>query len=135
MNLKTAQKTVIEVEDWNEFIVETYKIPYDLQQQEGCLERGTVEFSVPCENTPIDFENDSIVEKVNGPEEGVSFEAWLRRDPTMKLKDEDDSGDLSNFNIRIFYHRNFYPSFSVLVQDLYNRNLIEAGKYTINIDW
>jgi len=50
-----------------------------------------------------DYENDTVKEKVNGDEMGVSFESWLKRDP------KDAVGSLETFSINLWWDRNFYP--------------------------
>ena len=128
--MKTRTETIIEVSDWNKLVKKTYGKPYHFQQQEGCKERGVHHFSVPEEGD--DFENDSIPEEVNGEKMGVSFEAWKARDPKAHLNEE--LGD-RDWSIELFWHRNFYPDFQTLANDLHERGLLEAGDYTINIDW
>lgn len=82
---------------------------------------------------PSDYENDTIPEKVNGSEMGVSFAAWLARDPKQPLKTADkwDQGH----GLELFWERNFYPDVSMVANDLHARGLLPAGKYTIIIDW
>jgi hypothetical protein len=67
---------------------------------------------------------------VNGEEMGVSFKAWLERDPLQKLNNDD-----SDWHLDLFWGRNFYPEFQTLVNDLYSKGYIDAGEYGINIDW
>ena len=119
----------IDLSDWDALVQETYNRPYMFQQQDGCKSRGTEYFSVPY-SEPYDFENDSVPEIINGNEMGVSFKAWLERDPNQKVMSKygSDSTDL-------FWERNFYPHLEVLAQDLYEKGLIEKGKYQIEIDW
>lgn len=130
--LKISKIQSVEVADWDELVEKTYGRPYNFQQQDGCKPRGTHYFVVPCEEAE-DFENDSILEVVNGGEIGVSFKAWLARDPKQKLKDEED--DDYSWRIPMFWERSFYPSFEVLANDLHSRGLIPAGEYQIVIDW
>jgi hypothetical protein len=35
----------------------------------------------------------------------------------------------------MFWERNFYPDTYTVANDLYDKGLIEAGDYIINIDW
>ena len=109
----------------------TYGKPYSFQQQDGCKDRGIETLEVP--SYPEDYENDSIIEKVNGPEEGVSFKSWLERDPKTHMKDEpkDDNND---WEIEMFWDRNFYPHVSMIINDLYEKGLLEKGEFTIDID-
>lgn len=110
---------VIDVGDWDSLVQETYGRIYNLQQQDGCKERQRVRITIPDE--AYDYENGTIPEIVNGEEMGVSFEAWLERDP----KDGHS----------LWWNRNFYPDLQMVANDLYERDLIEAGDYVIDIDW
>ena len=124
----TTQRFV-DVQDFDNLVVETYGKPYSFQQQDGCKSRGVEYFTVPLVH-PYDFENDTIPEVINGNEYGVSFKAWLARDP------KEWNGDLEDERfLDLFWDRNFYPSIEVLANDLYSKGLIEAGEYVINIDW
>lgn len=131
MNFK---KNVIALEDWDELVVRTYGKPYSFQQQYGCQSRGNFPISVPCEDEDFDFKNDTIPEVVNGSQEGVSFKAWLARDPKAPIGKEREDGHLE-YVIELFWHRNFYPSIQEVANDLHAKGLLPAGDYTINIDW
>jgi hypothetical protein len=83
---------------------------------------------------------------------GVSFKAWLERDPNAslnpsdkeligspyywgeteddKIKYKEDTG-----HINMFWERNFYPNLDMIINDLHSKGLIEAGEYEIDIDW
>lgn len=124
--IRTEQ--VIDCNEFDKLVKETYKRPYCLQQQDGCRERGSVCVEVP--NDPCDYERDTIPEVVNGPEMGVSFKAWLARDPKQKLPDEK-----YDWAILMWWECNFYPNLFVVANDLHNRGLLPAGKYRIIIDW
>lgn len=82
---------------------------------------------------PYDYENATVPEEVNGDEMGVSFAAWLARDPKQKL-DTKDKWDRDH-GLDLFWDRNFYPSIDMVVNDLHARNLLPAGEYQIVIDW
>lgn len=131
MKLKIQTKQVIECQDWNVFVAHVYGRPYNFQQQDGCQGRGTRELIVPDEEAQ-DFEVDSIAEKVNGPEMGVSFKAWLARDPKQKLSNPDEQED---YCLDLWWSRNFYPDVGIIANDLHAKGLLEAGEYIINIDW
>ena len=126
--IRTRTEKLIDVQDWDNLVIETYGRPYSFQQQDGCKDRDLVSITVPdeCE----DFENDTVPEIVNGDEMGVSFKAWLARDPKTPLKDRDDA-----FGLTLWWERNFYPDVQMIANDLYEKGLIEAGDYLINIDW
>lgn len=128
--LKTKNIQIIKINDWDTLVQNTYGKPYSFQQQDGCQDRGTFYFDVPTDG--YDFENDTIPEEVNGSEMGVSFKAWLARDP------EEWGGEVKlnkKFSIQLFWGRNFYPSLEVLANDLHAKGLLPAGKYGIDIDW
>ena len=87
--IKTKNVKVIDVSDWDELVEKTYGRPYSFQQQDGCKSRQHVGISVPSEYAD-DFENDTVPEVVNHSEMGVSFKAWLERDPNQSLPGRDD---------------------------------------------
>jgi hypothetical protein len=126
--LKVRSEQVIDVSHWDELVVKTYKRPYRFQQQDGCKERQRVRITIPDEE--YDFENDTVPEVVNGEEMGVSFEAWLERDPKQLLPE-----DKNTWSLGLFWERNFYPDVQMIANDLHAKGLIEAGNYVIDIDW
>lgn len=128
--MKTRTEKVIDVGDWDELVEKTYGRIYSFQQQDGCKERGREYITVP--DSPEDYKNDTVIEKVNGSKMGVSFDAWLARDPKQKL--DADNWD-SPSAIDMWWGRNFYPHVSMVANDLHSRGLLEAGDYTIDIDW
>lgn len=121
----------IDSNDLDRLVVETYGRPYCLQQQDGCQDRGITSITVP--GYAYDYENDTILEEVNGDEMGVSLKAWSTRDPKQKLDTEHDWD--KEHGINMFWRRNFYPELQTLVNDLHTKGLIPAGDYKINIDW
>lgn len=126
--LRTSTRTTIDLHDWDSFVEEVYGRPYSFQQQDGCKSRGTAYLSVPCE--AYDYENDTVPEVVNHEKKGVSFKAWLARDPKQPLPGREDS-----FGLELWWARNFYPSVEMIANDLHERGLLKAGEYTIIIDW
>jgi hypothetical protein len=127
--MKIKNQKIIELEDWNNLVSETYGRTYDFQQQDGCQGVGLVYFSVPYKEG-YDFTRDSIPEIVNGEEMGVSFKAWLARDPKQPLE-----GQEYDFDLDLWWERNFYPSLWSVANDLHEKGLLEAGDYAIEIDW
>ena len=119
---------VISVSDWDDLVITTYGRPYSFQQQDGCKERQRVRITIPTNG--YDFENDTVPEIVNHGDMGVSFSAWLARDPKQALPSEKGSWSLD-----LWWERNFYPTVEIVANDLYEKGLIPAGKYTIDIDW
>lgn len=121
---------IIDVSDWDKLVTKTYGRPYNFQQQDGCKDRGLVELIVPGEAS--DYENDTVLEIVNGPEQGVSFAAWLARDPKQKLPDPNEQED---YCLDLWWARNFYPDVQMVANDLHAKGLLEAGEYSIDIYW
>jgi hypothetical protein len=119
---------LIVLSDFDRLVSDTYGRPYSFQQQDGCKGRGIEQYSIPIEN-PWDYEND-IVSPDDEDNMGVSFEAWLARDPSEPLPNQRYDWDLD-----LFWERNFYPSVEMILADLYKRGLIPAGELAINIDW
>lgn len=131
--LKTTTVETISLSDWNAFVMKVYEKPYHFQQQDGCKDRGMHEFTVPDEETNDEDMPDSIPEVVNGDEMGVKFAVWKARDPKQPITGDGSAQGL--WRTELWWHRNFYPCFQTLANDLYARGLLPAGKYTINIDW
>ncbi len=129
--ISTRTELVIDVGDWDKLVTETYQRPYSFQQQDGCKDRQRVRLTVP--EDAWDYDNESIPEEVNGEEMGVSFKAWLDRDPKQKLNTEDDWD--REHGLSLYWERNFYPDVQMVANDLYAKGLIEAGDYVIDIDW
>ncbi len=128
--LKIQTKKVIEVSDWDDLVQETYGRPYSFQQQDGCKSRGNHSLTVPDDT--YDFENDTVPEEVNHSEMGVSFKAWLERDPEKLLEGQNPE---YGWQLGLWWARNFYPDIQMVANDLHEKGLIDAGDYTINIDW
>lgn len=129
--LKYTNPNFVELNDWNSLITSVYGRPYDLQQQEDCMERGNIRISIPDEDTEDEEMYESIPEVVNGDEIGVKFNVWLERDPNKKLP----SPCNDDFSLELFWHRSFYPNLQTVANDLHARGHIDAGDYIINIDW
>jgi len=131
MKLKVRTEKIVDLQDWDELVESTYRRPYRLQQQDGCRPRGMiVHLSVPSDS--IDFPNDTVPEIVNGPDEGVSFKAWVSRDPKKSLSQENRQDDLCT---DLWWYRNFYPTLESVANDLHSKGLLDAGRYSIEIDW
>ena len=127
MALEINNVAMIEVSDWDRLVNKTYGRTYSFQQQDDCKPRGIFRFKVP---DSVDSEYpDTIEEKVNGDEMGVSFAAWLARDPKKPIPQKD------RWALDMWWERNFYPDVQEVANDLHARGLLPAGKYVINIDW
>jgi len=149
MKYKTIK--VIELSDWDDLVANTYGKIYSFQQQDGCQPRGNINFTVPDEDYEDEM-NDRIPEIINGDVMGVKFTTWLNRDPNQILNPTKEDIESCNYywgnsdkelenwckdksHINMFWERNFYPNFQTLVNDLHDKGLIEAGEYSIQIDW
>jgi hypothetical protein len=132
--MKIHTEKVIDCSQWDKFVTETYGRPYKFQQQEGCKPRGYFRFTVPSESDESEM-HDSIPEKINGAIMGVKFAAWLARDPKQHLNDPEEERRTDQWGIDLWWDRNFYPNFQTLANDLHSKGLIDAGAYTIDIDW
>lgn len=71
------------------------------------------------------YMNNTIPEVINGSVMGVKFDVWLAR----------DINETVGGYTELFWDRNFYPNIQAVANDLHKRGLIEAGQYTIKIDW
>lgn len=127
--MKIRTEKVIDVSDWDKLVEKTYGRIYSFQQQDGCKPRGSWRFKVPSDEYD-DYENDNVPEIVNGSKRGVSFAAWLARDPKQPIKDQ-----RYDFELDLWWRRNFYPDFQMIANDLHAKGLLEAGSYMIDIDW
>lgn len=128
--MKTRTLQVIEVPDWDGLVKKTYGRPYNFQQQDGCKKRQLFKFCVPAD--AYDYSNSTVPEVVNHEQMGVSFAAWIVRDPNAPLG---GPGGREDYGLELWWHRNFYPEFQMIANDLYAKGLLEAGHYGINIDW
>lgn len=125
------EQRVISVSDWDDLVEKTYGKPYSFQQQDDCKGRGVHHLTIPGYDE--DYENDTVPEQVNHRDMGVSFKAWLERDPKQQLDCDDEWA--KKHGITMWWERNFYPDVQMLANDLHAKGLVEAGEYIINIDW
>ena len=134
--IKTQDVKIVQVQDWDNLVKETYGRAYSFQQQDGCKDRGTHELIVDDSSFEDPYENDTVLEALNYVEMGVSFKAWLARDPEQPLSgDEDHPARDSQWAIDMWWERNFYPDVDMVASDLHRRGLLPAGDYMIIIDW
>lgn len=140
--LKTKQVTVISEDGWNAFIEEVYGKPYRLQQQDECYPNGS-KLTIYVDKNRIGVEPDPDVwvhprdycfevkplDKLYD-EMGVGLDAWLARDPKEPLPDQK-----YDFELELFWQRNFYPVLDDVVTDLTSKGLLEPGTYVIDISW
>lgn len=127
--LKYAMKKVVELDAWDRLVEETYGRKYSFQQQNGCQDRGTYDIEVPCDFYEEDYVGDVPANRKTN-DMCVSFSKWLERSPDEPLEDQE-----YDFELHLWWERQFYPPIEAVANDLYKRGLIEAGKYTININW
>ena len=120
---------MIDVDDWDQLVEDTYGKPYNFQQQDGCQLRGVFWFNVPEDNKD-EFVKDSIPVVVNGKDRGVKFEVWLDTEP-----DAFNDDFRYDWEVRLFWDRNFYPDIRMIINDLYEKGILEEGEYAIDIDW
>ncbi len=133
--IKINKRNQIDVADWDQLVEKTYDKIYSFQQQDGCKDRGIETIYVPVE-IPEDYEATEIPFKVNGEEEGISFETWLNTTPEDTAKHfEEDGGRKNNWRNDLFWSRNFHPHVDMVINDLYSRGLLPEGEYDIKIDW
>lgn len=126
--MKIRNEKVVDVREWDDLVETTYGRMYNFQQQDGCKERQRVRITIPDE--AYDYENDTVTEEVNHEQMGVNFKAWLSRDPNQALP-----GQKYDYQLELWWHRNFYPDVQMIANDLHSKGLIEAGDYVIDIDW
>lgn len=127
MNIKNIK--MIDCGEWDKLVQDTYGRIYCFQQQDGCKDRGIERFTVPDEDNEENM-HDSVPEVVNHPTMGVKFSSWLSRDPKTPI-----DGQRSDYQLVMWWERNFYPDIQAVANDLHKKGLLEAGEYTINIDW
>lgn len=127
--LKIQKRNVIDVLDWDNLVEKTYGKIYNFQQQDGCQSRGTYTLNIGCEVE--DDYPDTVPLKINGEEMGVNLKSWLETD-SQKHKNKMNWED---WQVSMFWERNFYPNIEVLAYDLHKKGLIEKGEYDIKIDW
>jgi hypothetical protein len=126
--LKVRTVQIIDSFDLDALVKEVYGKPYCFQQQDDCKARGTHSVTIP--DQAYDDEKTSIPEVINGSKMGVSFAAWLARDP------KEWNGDPKRtYSLDLFWERNFYPDVQMILNDLYDKGLVQAGEYVIEIDW
>ena len=140
MNPKININTIktISCQEFDRVVQKVYKRPYVFQQQDGCKDRGWEIITVSDssdDNEFYDFKNDTIPEVVNGKKMGVSFKAWLARDPKQPLCDKEKNIITDQFSINLWWQRNFYPFNEMITNDLCKRGILEPGDYWIIIDW
>lgn len=149
--IKIKNVKMIDVNDWDKLVSDTYGKIYSFQQQQGCQPRGIVKLTIPDDNWEEEEMNDKIPEIINDERNmGVKFDVWLNRDPKAALNPSDDELKECNYyydtsdrdewckdigHINLFWERNFYPCLQSVANDLHKKGLIEAGDYSIEIDW
>jgi hypothetical protein len=133
--MNTTNVKMVSVSDWDALVKQTYGRPYSFQQQDGCKDRGKFRLKVP--DGAEDYPNDTVPEEVNHAKMGVSFSAWLKRDPKTPLRPTDQTFKPTGetWETSMWWERNFYPDIQMVANDLHAKGLLEAGNYVIDIDW
>lgn len=131
IKIKTTTRQIISVQDWDDLVEETYGKPYSFQQQDGCKDRGIEHIRIPFDDCD-DEQYENIPFQINGPKMGVKFSTWLSTTVEDINNKHPESYPEAN---KLFWERNFYPDFQTIANDLYNKGLIDAGDYSIEIDW
>jgi hypothetical protein len=127
--LKFETTRYVRVDDFNRLVVETYGRPYILEQRDGCEPKFLFFAIIPSDGDEFDYPNESIPEKIDCEEEGVSFEAWLKRDPKQWKGPRREKKFLKKF-----WEEKFFPDAQMLFNDLNAKGLIESGNYIIDLD-
>lgn len=128
--LKLETIKVIDVDKWNDFIVETYGKPYNFQQQDGCKERQYTNVDVKYYVGEWDINEElEELEEYGGDIPFVRLDEWLAKEV------EKPSEGNEKWRIETRWERDFYPHIGELIIDLYNKNLIKLETFYINIDW
>lgn len=65
MKVPFKTKKVIDVDDWDRLVIETYKRPYCFQQQDGCKDRGIFDFTVPDAAEDFGRERELLFQKLS----------------------------------------------------------------------
>lgn len=132
--LKTHHVNLVSDHDWDEFITATYKKSYCFQQQAGCRDRCTYEFSLPLECEPGGYELDleDVPATLKTFAMQTTFAKWLERSEKEPLSSDTSQ---SKSALELWWQRHFYPAPEVIADNLYKRGLLPAGDYVIEIDW
>lgn len=124
--MKTKTVKIAEVNDFDELVMNTYGIPYNFQQQGGCKNTSIEYFCFPFNG---DYTNTTLPFEINGKTRGISFEVWKNHDmEELKKMFSDD------WEVGMFYARNFYPHIERLLQDLVDKELISGKCFGIEIN-
>lgn len=120
---------LVSVQEWDELVEKTYGRPYSFQQQDGCKDRGIFKFSTPVNLDWLNIQEESMNDwnpMISDMDVmGVKFDIWLVECPSSNVSTKE----------RLFWKRRFYPNIYSVIDDLYNKGLIEKGEYVIDIDW
>ena len=116
--------------DFDNLVMKTYGKSYAIQQHEGCRDRGVIYISVPSlYDINVNEYPDTIEQAIDEDMYGVRWKDWLAVDPNDERLGEDE------WDRELNLQRNVYPPMHDLINDLYEKGLIEAGEYQIEIDW
>lgn len=123
--IKTLDLKIIDASDWSQLVKETYNLPYNLRWQDDGIEGGIIILKVPTKG----YDYDSTPENIDFNEgRGISFKSWLTHNPKEWEPDFSEIPFLERFG-----KYNFYPHLEILANDLYQKGLLPAGDYGINV--
>lgn len=128
MIIVSEDKTILHT-DLNKLVTETFKKPYNFQQQDNCRAKQTISITVPIKS-PTDFSNKKIPYDLNSEKKGIAFENWLKNSPKKTKPKFDYSWENS-----LFWLRNFYPHLDMVLNNLHEKKLIDSGTYNLIITW
>jgi hypothetical protein len=129
MKLTTQNVKLVNLDDWNNLVINTYNKPYAFQSQN---KRNKISFFQI--DVPLHFDNEELLPESipeGSSQYGVQFQSWLKRDPSQPIGD-----DKNQWHIDIWWEQHFYPSIHTLANDLFKKGLIEEGTYIIKMkEW
>lgn len=104
----------------SELIRETYRRPYQLQQQGDMMgQNEMLRVTVPQEPDDLDL---------------PSLEEWSARDVNDQPEGQDD-WEQYPWVRDLWWEREFYPDYQEVLNDLHARGLLPAGDYVIHVWW
>lgn len=112
--------TLIDEGEFSRLVSKTYQRPYSFQQQGSMMGQDTIwEFSLPLRYEPDD-------EYGYNDWEGPSLLEWC----TTPIGEFD-----SEWKAKLHWHREYYPEFEAVIDDMHKRGLIPDGDYALHVQW
>ena len=78
---------------------------------------------------------DTLVQKTYGRIYSFQQQDGCKERQRVYLKQMLSSDPEYSFGLSLWWQRNFYPDVQMVANDLFEKGLIEAGDYVIDIDW